>query len=113
LLGSRNVRCWIVVPRKVQQIHQAKIRMLPLDLATWCILSDTFCWLSQRLHVWSWILKMSWKACIQANATVSSEFGADMFSRFRFQVRWLEPDAFWSTLYSYFATEKTTYRVTK
>ena len=32
LLGSRNARCWIVVPRKVQQIHQAKIRTLLLDL---------------------------------------------------------------------------------
>ncbi len=32
LLGSRNARCWIVVPRKVQQIHQAKICMLLLDL---------------------------------------------------------------------------------
>ena len=224
LLGSRNARCWIVVPRKVQRIHQAKIRMLPLDLhdaflpthfvgylndlmsdlgiwkclgksafrsmrlppqnlvatcsrdfdfklddwnqmhfcrhillaisttscsilefesvlkslhsgqcdcllrigwqrvlaisiSSWmtgtrCIFADTFCWLSQRPHVWSWNLKVSWKVCIQVNATASSEFGGNVFSRFRFQVGWLEPDAIWPTFCSYFATEKITYIVT-
>ena len=80
---------------------------------TWCIFSYTICWLSQRPHVWSWNLKVSWNACIQANATVSSEFGGDVFSRFRFQVGWLEPDTFWPTLYSCFATEKTTFKVSK
>ncbi len=64
---------------------------------TRCIFSDTFCWLSQQPHACSWNLKVSWKVCIQANATVSSEFGGDVFSRFRFQVGWLEPDAFFPT----------------
>ncbi len=68
---------------------------------------------SQQPHVWSWNLKVSWKACIQANATVSSEFGGNVFSWFWFQVGWLEPDALWPTLYSYLATEKTTYIITK
>ncbi len=56
--------------------------------------ANTFCWISQRPHVLSWSLKVSWKVCIQANATVSSEVGGDVFSRFRFQVGWQEPDAF-------------------
>jgi hypothetical protein len=64
---------------------------------TRCIFANTFCWLSQRPHVWSWNLKVSWKVCIQANATVSSEFGCNVFYRFRFQVAWVEPDAFLPT----------------
>jgi hypothetical protein len=56
-----------------------------------------FCWLSQRPHARSWNLKMSWKVCIQANATASSELGGNVFSRFRFQVGWLEQDAFLPT----------------
>ncbi len=62
-----------------------------------CISANTFCWISQRPHVCSWSLKVSWKVCIQANATVSSEVGVNVFSRFRFQVGWLEPDAFLPT----------------
>ena len=64
---------------------------------TRCILADTFSWISQQPHVCCWCLKVSWKVCIQANATVSSEVGGDVFSRFRFQVGWLEPDAFLTT----------------
>ena len=79
---------------------------------TWCIFADTFRWLSKRPYVWSWNLKVSWKVCIQVNATASSEFGGNVFSRFRFQVGWLEPDAIWPTFCSYFATEKITYIVT-
>jgi len=80
LHGSRNARCWIVVPRKVQQIHQAKN---PYAAAwfTWCIFTNTFCWLSQWPHVWYWNLKVSWKACIQAR---------DGKNHFRFQ------SGFWS-----------------
>jgi hypothetical protein len=44
-----------------------------------------------------WSLKVSWKVCSQANATVFSKVGGDVFSRFRFQVGWLEPDAFLPT----------------
>ena len=57
----------------------------------------TLCWLYQQPHVWSWNFKVSWKACIQANVTVSSEFGGNVFLRFLFQVGWLEPDAFLPT----------------
>jgi hypothetical protein len=64
---------------------------------TRCIFADTLYWLSQQPHVWSWNLKVTWKVCIQANATVASEFGEDVFLRFRFQVGWLEPDAFLPT----------------
>ncbi len=59
----------------------------------------TFWWLSWWPHVHSWNSKVSWKVCIQANATVSSEFVGDVFLRFRFQSGWLEPDAFLPTLF--------------
>ncbi len=62
-----------------------------------CILADTLCWISQQPHVCSWSLKVSWKVCIQTNATVFSEVGGNVFSRFRFHVGWLEPDAFLPT----------------
>ena len=125
-LGRRNAaRCWIVVSRKVQQIHQAEIHMLLLDLLGWSILLDRLCWLSQQPHIrswkliiranafsqfrfsswitgtrwilantlcwlfWqphvsSWNLKVSWKLRILANASVSSEFGGNVISQFRF-----------------------------
>jgi hypothetical protein len=77
-------------------------RVLAISISSWmtgtrCIFADTFCWLSQRPHVWSWNLKVSWNVCVQVNATASSEFGGNVFSRFRFQVGWLEPDAFLPT----------------
>ncbi len=73
LLGGRNARCWIVVPRKVQQIHQAEIQMLPLDLL------DAFC----LTHVVGYLNNLMsdlgiLKACIQENLTVSSEFGGNV-----------------------------------
>ncbi len=40
-------------------------------------------------HANSWNLKESWRVCIQANVTVSSEFDGNVFSWFRFQVGWL------------------------
>jgi hypothetical protein len=93
-------------------------RVLAISIPIWmtgtrCIFADPFCWLFQRPHVWSWNLKVCWNACIQANATVSSELGGNVFLRFQLQVGWMEPEALWPTLYSYLATEKTTYIVTK
>ncbi len=90
-------------------------RALAISISSWmtgtrCIFADTFCWLSWQPHVYSWNLKVSRKVCIQANATVSSEFGGNVFSRCQFQVGWLEPDAFCGTFCSNLATEKTTYK---
>jgi hypothetical protein len=66
-------------------------RVLAISISSWmtgttCILADTFGWLSQQAHVCSCSLKVSWKVCIQANATVSSEVGGNVFLRYRFQV---------------------------
>jgi hypothetical protein len=93
LLGNTSTTCRIIVPRKLLQIHQAK-NLFAAAWFTWCILSDTFCWISQQPHVRSWSLKVPWKHYIPVNVTVSSEFGGDLFSRFRFQNGWLEPEAF-------------------
>jgi hypothetical protein len=44
-------------------------------------------------------MKVSWKVCIQGNATVSLEFGGDVFLRFQSQVGRLDPDAFLPTYF--------------
>jgi hypothetical protein len=75
------------------------ISISSLMTGTRCIFADTFCWPPWQYHVHSWNLKVSWKVCIQANATVSSEFGGNVFSRFWSQVEWLEPDAFLPTVF--------------
>ncbi len=109
LLAVSTTSCLILEFESVlESLHSAKCdcllrirwrRVLSISISSWmtgtrCIFADSFCWLSQQPQVWSWNLKVSWKVCIQPNATVSSEFGGNVFSRFRWQVGWLEPDAF-------------------
>jgi hypothetical protein len=81
--------------------------VLAISISSWMtgtryIFANTICWLSQGPHVWPCNLKVSWKACIQANASAFSEFSGNVFSQFRFQVGCLEPET----------TEKTTWIVT-
>jgi hypothetical protein len=64
--------------------HALEVSISSRVTGTRCIFANIFCWLSQEPHVWVWNLKAFWKVCIQANATVSSEFGCNMLSRFRF-----------------------------
>ena len=78
---------------------------------TRCILADTFCWLSRRPHVCSWNFKVFWKRHSRKNTTVSSEFGVDVFLRFRCSSWVTGTRCIWPTICSYFATEMTTYTV--
>ena len=77
---------------------------------TRCFFTNTFCCLS-------WQPFLEFESVLESlhsgKCDFFSEFGSDGLLQFRFQVGWLESDAFWPTFCCYLATDKTTYIVTK